>query len=204
MGQDAALPRYRTRNGWAVKIVQLTCTQNHHDGSWIRLTHHGFFVADVRSPEALERYVQLADLEEALTGRRFRLSYSNHASCPSASRSRTSQKIHRLVISCRWATSSRYQPSTRRWPPPAVRVEQLGVGTPRLHHRPRARRISSGQHRQFCPRCGWRRVAHGSTLEHTCESRLCARRYHRTTPIGHRLTHPRRTHRRRGIGLSHV
>ena len=44
MGQDAAFPRYRTKSGWAVKIVQLTCTPNHHDGSWIRLTHHGFFV----------------------------------------------------------------------------------------------------------------------------------------------------------------
>ena len=112
MRQDAAFPRYRTKSGWAVKIVQLTCTPNHHDGSWIRLTHHGFFVADVRSPEALESYFPLADLEEALTARRFKLSCSNHASSPSHRRSRTSQKIHRLVTGWRWATSSRYQPST--------------------------------------------------------------------------------------------
>jgi hypothetical protein len=85
---------------------------NHHDGSWIRLTHHGFFVADVRSPEALESYFRLSDLEEALTARRFKLSYSNHAPSPSPSRSRTSQKIHRLVTGCLRATSSRYQPST--------------------------------------------------------------------------------------------
>ena len=112
MGQDAAFPRYRTKTGWAVKIVQLTCTPNHHDGSWIRLTHHGFFVADVRSPEALESYFPLADLEEALTGRKFRLSYSNHASSPSPSRSRTSQKTHWLVTGCLRATPSRCQPST--------------------------------------------------------------------------------------------
>ena len=67
MGQDAAFPRYRTKSGWTVKIVQLTCTPNHHDGSWIRLTNHGYFVADVRSPGALESYFPLADLEEALT-----------------------------------------------------------------------------------------------------------------------------------------
>ena len=112
VGQDAAFPRYRTKSGWTVKIVQLTCTPNHHDGSWIRLTHHGLFVADVRSREALESYLPLADLEEALTGRRFRLSYSNHASSPSPSRSRTSQKTHWLVTGCLRATPSRYQPST--------------------------------------------------------------------------------------------
>jgi hypothetical protein len=112
VGQDAAFPRYRTKSGRAVEIVQLTCTPNHRDGSWIRLTHHGFFVADVRSAEALESYFPLAGLEEALTGRRFRLSYSNHACSPSRSRSRTSQKIHRLVIGCWRVTSSRYQPGT--------------------------------------------------------------------------------------------
>jgi hypothetical protein len=44
VGQDAAFPRYRTKSGWAFEIVQLTFTPNHRDGSWIRLTHHGFFV----------------------------------------------------------------------------------------------------------------------------------------------------------------
>jgi hypothetical protein len=116
VGQDAGLPRYRTKSGWVVKIVQLTCTPNHDDSSWIRLTHHGFFVdriiTDVRSLEAMESYFLLADLKEALTGRRFELSCSNHACSPSPSRSRTSQKIHRFVIGCRWATSSRYQLST--------------------------------------------------------------------------------------------
>src|SRR5215813_575749 len=112
VGQGAAFSRYRTKSGWAVEVVQLTGTPNHHDGSWIRLTHHGFFVADVRSPEALESYFPLADLEEALTGRRFKPSYSNHACSPSPSRSRTSQKTHRLVVGCRRATSRRCQPST--------------------------------------------------------------------------------------------
>jgi hypothetical protein len=112
VGQDAALPRYRTRSGWAVSIVQLTCTPNRHDGSWIRLSHHGFWVADVRDPGALASYVSLAELEEALTGRRFNESYSNHASSPVSSSSRTSQKIHRLVIGCSWATSRRCHPST--------------------------------------------------------------------------------------------
>src|SRR5262249_53506709 len=105
VGQDAAFPRYRTKSGRGGGVVEVAGTPHHHDGSWIRLTHHGFLV-DLRSVQALGSYFPLADLEEALTltGRRLRLSYSNQASLPSPSRSRTSQKIHRLVTGCLRAT----------------------------------------------------------------------------------------------------
>jgi hypothetical protein len=57
-----AADRYHTRSGWAVEVIQLTGTPNQHDGAWIRLTHHGFHVADVRDPAELERWIALAEL----------------------------------------------------------------------------------------------------------------------------------------------
>jgi hypothetical protein len=48
-------------------VVHLTDTGN-HDGQWLRVRYHGYYVADVRSVLELESYFPLADLEEALTG----------------------------------------------------------------------------------------------------------------------------------------
>ena len=55
---------YRTKDGYTVEVVRLADT-----GEWLRVRYHGFHVADVRTISELERYVPLADLEEALTPR---------------------------------------------------------------------------------------------------------------------------------------
>lgn len=58
---------YRTSDGcWSVEIVRLTETPNKRDGEWIRLRQYGFYVADLRSVAELERYVALAELQDAL------------------------------------------------------------------------------------------------------------------------------------------
>jgi hypothetical protein len=57
------MTRYRTSDGsFSVEIVQLTCTPDHHDGEWLRLRHHGYYLVDVRRVSELEDYVSLADL----------------------------------------------------------------------------------------------------------------------------------------------
>jgi hypothetical protein len=58
--------RFRTADGWSVEVVRLDCTPNNHDGEWIRIRYCGYYVTDVRSVQALEAYVALKDLEEAL------------------------------------------------------------------------------------------------------------------------------------------
>jgi len=49
-----------------VEVVCLTGTPDRHDGTWIRVTHYGSWVADVRSVAELERYFPVASLEETL------------------------------------------------------------------------------------------------------------------------------------------
>jgi hypothetical protein len=36
--------RYRAPGGWTVEVVELVGTPDRHDGTWIRLRLHGFFV----------------------------------------------------------------------------------------------------------------------------------------------------------------
>jgi len=59
--------RWTAAGGWAVEIVTLSGTPNHRDGAWIRLTHHGIWVTDVRTPGELAEFVNLAELREALS-----------------------------------------------------------------------------------------------------------------------------------------
>jgi hypothetical protein len=60
--------RWRTRDGqFTVEVVRLALTGRHADGEWIRLRQWGFHVTDVRSVEELAAYLNLADLEEALS-----------------------------------------------------------------------------------------------------------------------------------------
>ena len=66
--QDGRVTKYKTKNGYSVEVVQLADTGN-HDGQWLRVRYHGYYVADVRSVLELETYFPLADLEEALTGK---------------------------------------------------------------------------------------------------------------------------------------
>jgi hypothetical protein len=64
-------PTYRTRDGYTVEVVQLSDTSGNHDGEWLRVSYHGYHVADVRSVAELERYFPLGELEaDALAPRR--------------------------------------------------------------------------------------------------------------------------------------
>jgi hypothetical protein len=55
--------RYRALGGWTVEVVELAGTPDRHDGTWIRVRLHGFFVADVRTVAELEQWFPLAELE---------------------------------------------------------------------------------------------------------------------------------------------
>jgi hypothetical protein len=48
--------RYRTPGGWTVELVQLA------EGERLRIRHHGFYVADVRSVADLERWIPRDEL----------------------------------------------------------------------------------------------------------------------------------------------
>jgi hypothetical protein len=61
---------WRTADGWAVEVIRLEGTPDHHDGTWIRITHHGFYIADVSDPYEIRRWVRPGELEpDALTSR---------------------------------------------------------------------------------------------------------------------------------------
>jgi hypothetical protein len=60
--------RWRTRDGrYTVELVRLSMTSRDGDGQWIRLKEHGFHVADVRTPDELAEFIDLADLDELLS-----------------------------------------------------------------------------------------------------------------------------------------
>jgi hypothetical protein len=60
--------KFKTSGGWSVEVVEL------ESGEWLRVRHHGFWVADVRTTEELAAFFPLEDLEEALSGLRLRWS----------------------------------------------------------------------------------------------------------------------------------
>jgi hypothetical protein len=55
---------WRAPRGWRVTIVHLENTPNRRDGTWIRVTQHGVWTADLRSVAELERYFRLSELVE--------------------------------------------------------------------------------------------------------------------------------------------
>jgi hypothetical protein len=55
--------RYRAPGGWTVDVVHLSGTPDHRDGEWLRVSLHGFHVANVRTPAELEQWFPLAELE---------------------------------------------------------------------------------------------------------------------------------------------
>jgi hypothetical protein len=55
--------RYRAPGGWAVDVITLSGTPDHRDGEWLRVSFHGFHVADVRTVAELEQWFPLAELE---------------------------------------------------------------------------------------------------------------------------------------------
>ena len=59
--------KLRSKDGhWRVDLIRLSDTGTNRDGEWIRITRRGYFVAEVRTVEELARYVDPAELEEAL------------------------------------------------------------------------------------------------------------------------------------------
>jgi hypothetical protein len=60
--------RYRAPGGWRVQIVHLENTPDRRDGEWLRVTLHGSWVANVRTPADLERYFRLSELVEGDDG----------------------------------------------------------------------------------------------------------------------------------------
>jgi hypothetical protein len=55
--------RYRTADGWAVEVVELSATPDGSDGERLKVTYCGFFVALVRTVAELEQWFPLADLQ---------------------------------------------------------------------------------------------------------------------------------------------
>lgn len=47
-----------------MRVVRRENTPNHRDGTWLRVTQHGFWTADVRTVAEIERFFPLAELEE--------------------------------------------------------------------------------------------------------------------------------------------
>jgi hypothetical protein len=45
----------------------MTATPDGHDGESFRVTHHGYWIGYARSVPELERWIELTDLEDALT-----------------------------------------------------------------------------------------------------------------------------------------
>jgi|HubBroStandDraft_6_1064221.scaffolds.fasta_scaffold303585_2 hypothetical protein len=55
--------RYRTADGWAVEVVELSATPDRNDGERLKVTYYGSFVAVVRTVAELEQWFALSDLE---------------------------------------------------------------------------------------------------------------------------------------------
>jgi hypothetical protein len=49
-----------------VETIRLSLTGTGRDGHWFRITHRGFFYAEVRTCAELGKLVDLADLKEVL------------------------------------------------------------------------------------------------------------------------------------------
>jgi hypothetical protein len=58
--------RFRSADGqWTIDAIRLSLTGTGRDGEQLRISHLGFFIAEVRSVDELRRYVELAELHEA-------------------------------------------------------------------------------------------------------------------------------------------
>ena len=55
--------RYRTADGWAVEVVELSATPDRNDGERLKVTYCGFFVALARTVGELEQWFALTDLQ---------------------------------------------------------------------------------------------------------------------------------------------
>src|SRR5215471_3010319 len=58
---------WRTADAWAVEVIDMTATPDRHDGESFRVSHHGYWVGYAQSVPELERWIDLRDLEDALS-----------------------------------------------------------------------------------------------------------------------------------------
>jgi hypothetical protein len=58
--------RWCTADGWGVEVVQMTATPDQHDGESFRVSYCGYHIGYARSVPELQRWIELADLQEAL------------------------------------------------------------------------------------------------------------------------------------------
>ena len=59
--------RCRSADGeWQVDVINLIATGTRRDGDWLRIRRWGCHIADVRTVDELQEYVDLADLHEGL------------------------------------------------------------------------------------------------------------------------------------------
>lgn len=65
--------RYRTADGWAVEVVELSATPDRNDGERLKVTYYGSFVDLVRTAAELEQWFPLTDLQPDGLVRRCRL-----------------------------------------------------------------------------------------------------------------------------------
>jgi hypothetical protein len=63
---DPMVGRWCTSDGWGVEIIVMTATPDRHDGEQFRISQHGFHVGYARTVAELEKWFDLAALEEAL------------------------------------------------------------------------------------------------------------------------------------------
>jgi len=54
---------------WRVDVIRLSCTGDHRDGEVFRISHDGYFIAEVKTVAELSRYLDLSALEESLLTR---------------------------------------------------------------------------------------------------------------------------------------
>jgi hypothetical protein len=113
--------RWCTADGWGVEVVQMTATPDRHDGESFRVSYRGFHVGYARSVLELERWIELADLQETLrNARRWR-----RGGKPAVARS------------CGGSYQTDLQPSMRhrivRWPLPRACALRAGSHRHGIH-----------------------------------------------------------------------
>jgi hypothetical protein len=150
--------RWRPHGGWAVQIVHLEGAPDHRDGTWIRVTQYGSWVADVRSVAELKRYFPLASMET--------LGLASHAAIDRVPGSAGqpgglggAEQIveHRLITSCSAVliTHVRRNLTAARGFPPFRQASYVGAHAPALRappqwrqsHIPRLARVRTS----YCP-----------------------------------------------------
>ena len=102
--------RYRTADGWAVEVIELSATPDRNDGERLKVTYCGFFVALVHTVAELERWFPLADFRPEMLALRRHLEHglAGPARAVGTTRESAAARQARNAHSC--AASSRSRP----------------------------------------------------------------------------------------------